>query len=439
MKRLLVMVIALLITIPIAMGIVVAMSYRTTSEDTVPQPEVLVMDSQVRPAAYRWYEPVFGGLMYRDFRKEETGAPQRVGVLNDATLKLVPPDGYQCNVEILGGGQVLWTGNAVEFAAYRFIDNGEYQLRIQCVRTRDKVKGYGSFQYLCSFTVAVQPRIEVSEEWITQGEVVAIRVFNLTRDAIPTASSDLGVVTFVQDAPGTATAYVAVGHERPPGVYNTTVSVGRFSWDVPVRVLDAKFDSQNVEVDSWDAWRLESDDVLASWDGNAAIRPLLDETVPQRYWDGMFVAPVNGEVECGYGILRYPNNSSQALQHNGIDYAGRVGQAVVAPAAGQVVFAGYIDSCGNTIVIEHGGGVKSLLLYMDELTVEMGDMVEAGQSIGTLGQSGNAVTPHLHYEVRIGRYTVDPQLLLDGTSDLYHFPLLEAVDEGGDEGEPEPG
>ncbi len=98
--------------------------------------------------------------------------------------------------------------------------------------------------------------------------------------------------------------------------------------------------------------------------------------------------------------------------HLGIDIPGTLGDEVWASDGGEVVWASYTPSYGNSIRIQHDDGYVTLYAHLDELLVEVGDNVYQGQLIGKMGQTGAAYGVHLHFEVRIGSSTVNPNKYL---------------------------
>ena len=120
-----------------------------------------------------------------------------------------------------------------------------------------------------------------------------------------------------------------------------------------------------------------------------------------------------------YGLFRYTNGSQTAERHAGVDLDAEEGDPVYAAAAGRVVYAGTLIYTGNTVVIEHGCGLKTYYFHMSALGCKQNDMVTAGQQIGAVGSTGYSTGPHLHFEARIGRQSIDPMALLDGSSGIY--------------------
>jgi murein DD-endopeptidase MepM/ murein hydrolase activator NlpD len=92
--------------------------------------------------------------------------------------------------------------------------------------------------------------------------------------------------------------------------------------------------------------------------------------------------------------------------HRGIDYAGAIGDPVVAAAAGKVVFTGDFGEYGSAIVISHESLlVETVYAHLSRINVKVGDCVRNQQLIGAIGNSGMSSSTHLHFEVRAA---VDP-------------------------------
>ncbi len=97
--------------------------------------------------------------------------------------------------------------------------------------------------------------------------------------------------------------------------------------------------------------------------------------------------------------------------HTGLDFAAPVGTPVVAARAGTVSIT-HPDWAGNLVSIDHGDGVSTSYAHLSAVFVKPGQQVLGGQSIGQVGQLGNATGPHLHFEVVILGTPVDPELFL---------------------------
>lgn len=112
----------------------------------------------------------------------------------------------------------------------------------------------------------------------------------------------------------------------------------------------------------------------------------------------------------GYITGRY-GESRTGHYHSGIDIDGYGcdGAAIVAAGSGTVIFSGSNGGYGNYVMIDHGGGYVTLYAHMSGNAVSVGEWVNAGQTVGYMGASGNASGTHLHFEIRVNGSTVDPE------------------------------
>ncbi|NEO86786.1 MAG: M23 family metallopeptidase [Spirulina sp. SIO3F2] len=134
---------------------------------------------------------------------------------------------------------------------------------------------------------------------------------------------------------------------------------------------------------------------------------------PEKYWSGPLKRPSQGGVSTIYGVRRYYNGVfAQNYYHRGVDYAAGTGTPVFAPAAGYI---GLVDResngfrvHGNTVGIDHGQGVLSIMLHLHTINVQEGQFVQAGQRIGTVGSTGASTGPHLHWGLYVHGVAIDP-------------------------------
>jgi murein DD-endopeptidase MepM/ murein hydrolase activator NlpD len=124
--------------------------------------------------------------------------------------------------------------------------------------------------------------------------------------------------------------------------------------------------------------------------------------------------PVDGPVLSGFGRRR-------AGWHAGVDIGAERGTPILAAAAGTVVFSGWAASYGRTVKIEHPDSFLTIYAHNQENLVEVGDVVEAGRVIGSVGRSGRATTTHLHFEIRRHATAYDPLHVLGSREER---PLL---------------
>jgi murein DD-endopeptidase MepM/ murein hydrolase activator NlpD len=117
--------------------------------------------------------------------------------------------------------------------------------------------------------------------------------------------------------------------------------------------------------------------------------------------------PVQAPISSAFGIRKDPF-SHQAQFHKGLDLAAPEGMNVVPALSGTVVSAGYASGYGNTVVIQHAGGLQTRYGHLGTINVKAGDSITSQDVLGTVGSTGRSTGPHLHFEIiRMGR-PVDP-------------------------------
>lgn len=131
-------------------------------------------------------------------------------------------------------------------------------------------------------------------------------------------------------------------------------------------------------------------------------------------WSQQFIRPAGGRISGVFGSQRIYRGEPGSL-HSGLDLAPGAGAPVVAPADGVVVLAGppSFSLEGNLVIIDHGMGLNSAFLHLATEAVKVGDKVRQGQQIGTVGATGRATGPHLHWSVKWQQARIDPQRLVE--------------------------
>ncbi len=118
--------------------------------------------------------------------------------------------------------------------------------------------------------------------------------------------------------------------------------------------------------------------------------------------------PVLGRITSAFGETRYSQSSGGTRPHKGIDIAAPAGTSIAATAEGIVLVAGRESEYGRLVCIDHGHGYTTMYGHLHQIHVKVGDRVQAGQTVGTVGTSGNTTGPHLHYEVRFQGRPINP-------------------------------
>jgi len=125
-----------------------------------------------------------------------------------------------------------------------------------------------------------------------------------------------------------------------------------------------------------------------------------------------FIAPINGPITGVYGSQRVFNGENKR-PHYGLDYAGKTGDPVKAPADGEILlFEPDMFYSGGTMIIDHGHGVTSTFLHLSASKVKTGDFVKQGEIIASVGASGRATGPHLDWRINWFDVRLDPAYVL---------------------------
>jgi murein DD-endopeptidase MepM/ murein hydrolase activator NlpD len=127
---------------------------------------------------------------------------------------------------------------------------------------------------------------------------------------------------------------------------------------------------------------------------------------------GKFVRPVPGEPTSTFGKRRFFNDKPRS-PHPGLDLRAATGTPVKAAGSGVVAIARDLYYSGNTVIIDHGGGLFTIYAHLSEIEVNVGDELAAGVTIGKSGATGRVTGPHLHWGAKIGNRPFDPTALLD--------------------------
>jgi murein DD-endopeptidase MepM/ murein hydrolase activator NlpD len=176
---------------------------------------------------------------------------------------------------------------------------------------------------------------------------------------------------------------------------------------VAVNISDRTFNTQYINLSDDRAGLEGTDYEFNRLDELRALR------TPERYWNGPMAKPSTGYVSSVYGNRRYYNGVfAEDYYHRGVDYAAGDGSPIYAPAAGKIALVGRVadgfELNGNTIGIDHGQGVTSVMIHLSGFEVNEGDRVEQGQLIGYMGSTGFATGPNLHWGLFVNDIAVDP-------------------------------
>jgi biotin carboxyl carrier protein len=197
--------------------------------------------------------------------------------------------------------------------------------------------------------------------------------------------------------PGAASILVEASDKSPARRQNFVIEPTRYA-EQHLKVAPGKVDLSKDDLARYERERVHL----------AAVATTFSDAMPATL---RLQQPTPGPRSSSFGLRRVFNGQARN-PHSGMDIAASTGTPVVAPAAGRVIDTGDYFFNGNTVWLDHGGGLLTMVCHLDSILVKQGDVVAAGDRIATVGATGRVTGPHLHWSVSLNRAMVDPALFL---------------------------
>ena len=256
---------------------------------------------------------------------------------------------------------------------------------------------------LLALLVAALPRTAA-----VPGGVVTLPI-DAPADARPVATLDGARAMVIRDDDRWV-AVVGIPLGTEPGAHQIVVNhsskTHRLDFDVAAKqygVQKLKVAPGQVDLSKRDLARVESE--------KQKIRKALNAFSDRAPATLQLLQPVPGERSSSYGLRRFFNDQPRS-PHTGMDIAAATGTPIAAPAAGSVADVGDYFFNGNTVILDHGSGLVTMYCHLSRIDVQVGQAVNAGETIGAVGATGRVTGPHLHFGVTLNGTMVDPALFL---------------------------
>ena len=414
MKKFLAWLVMVALFVVLVVAGTVGLVYSRVTSASLPADNVAFAGQTLAVNGYSWGVPVLGGVVWRTFQQSVTADVQDLGAIDQASPALTLGEGLDPAGSFVtltaADGTVVFDGPATGLAGLRLPANGAYQGLVTAGRVpsgEKPARPAGFYRYRFRFTLAAEPALTLSSAEITRGEVCAVYLTNvLDAGAQPRVSCELGPV-WMAPVEGGWLGFLPAAYNAEAGSHPLTVTVGDYVLEAAVTVRHRDFAQVNTPADG------STDPAGASTQFREKVWPLYETGSGEILWRGAFAQPVEGEVALDFGVFEYEDGSKQAVRSTGVEWTAAAGAAVVSPAAGRVVLAEELLLTGNTVVIDHGCGVKSYLYRLGSLSVAAGDRVERAQTVGAAGSRD------VKYELKIGNKSIDPWMAIRGQGGLF--------------------
>ena len=247
---------------------------------------------------------------------------------------------------------------------------------------------YGSMMYSFSAKVGAPAEFYLGKTTIQPGEFVAISAKNVASPSKITFSSspDIGFTPVWFTDGEYAHALVPINMDLAAGDYVFSIGYGSVTQDITLTVTERKFLEYNLIVNAGVTNSTRTEETLAAFEKEMLPYAQSTSEAGTRYFDGTFGD--NGSVALGFGRYVTISSNGAVFRHLGVDYIKNKGADVTAVNAGKVIYTGYLDYSGYTVVVEHGYGLKSWYCHLGEVKVAVGDTVEKGSVVGAAGDTG---------------------------------------------------
>lgn len=432
MKRFFLWLFGVILGVALFLAVAVGISWYSVGLSDLPDDSQTMLDGvPLEKNGWCWQVPLVGAMADRVFAESNTLSTQKLGELGSAhpefTLpEWADPDQTDLTLRQQSTGTVVFSGTMTEYADFAYTENGAYTGEMKLWRlphgmektlladaTKKVAKNPGLEQparpagwygYRFSFMLTAAPQVQLSADRIRQGDTVAITVKGLEGEDPPVLQSELGNVSFVRDG-SSWVGYLGAAYNADAKKHQITVSLGDVETQVELTVTERQFGKAEALPQTE-----ESEEAAAEF--RKKIWTLYSKPALPRQWIVAWEKPAAEATEqIGYGMYQM-RDGKQGTKSNSTVYTTTPGTEVVTPNAGTVIFAGPLLLTGNTVVIDHGCGVRSYLYGLAEISVSEGSELALNNTIGFAGDT-------LTWDVKIGKKSIDPAPLLQGEGGLF--------------------
>lgn len=293
-----------------------------------------------------------------------------------------------------------------------FADNTVYDVKVTAkwYKTENR-SNYGEADYLFTANVQSPPVFYVSEHAsLKYGDFVIVSAKNIVDPSLITFSSEPAI-----EAKPVFYEYGGYYHAIVPfslkdesvnkGAldYTFTLTYGDTVRELPVTLEKRSVGKDYQKIEKTTIEELRNETTIAEF--NETVAPYLGAHEEKLYWinDNKIIDPTTRKIRSGFGIDIILEKAGIKYSHEGVNYYVKDGDSVKVCLPGKVVYVGETTLSGRTVIVEHGGGLKSLYAHMSSTNVTVGQEIGKGTVIGIVGSTGFCTGTTLHF----GLYVYD--------------------------------
>ncbi len=207
------------------------------------------------------------------------------------------------------------------------------------------------------------------------------------------------------------TALVGIPLSAEPGAASIRVRSGGSERELPYTIEPKRYTEQHLKV-SPRTVDLSAEDLARHERERTHQQRVIATVSAPPAGELRMREPTSGRRSSSFGLRRFFNGQPRN-PHSGMDIAAPTGTPVLAPLPATVIDTGDYFFNGQTMWLDHGGGLLSMMCHLSRIDVGNGDRLATGERLGAVGATGRVTGPHLHWTVSLNRASVDPALFLD--------------------------
>lgn len=398
-------------------------TYARCLYDTTEFPVMTISSEKVAPVSADWAYQAYGGdfIMLDDL---ETASPtEKIYPMKGAFALSFDVEPDFLTVEITDGGTVVYNDLYANIAnAALEGKNIDVTVNAKWYQSEERAC-YGEAVYKFKAKILLPAVFYMGETSVEPGEFVAITAKNVDDPSAVTFASepDIGYTPKFFSDGSYVRALIPISWDfAGSGVdsIKLTFSYGEVTQEMILDLEPKTFGTSTMDISPAIVYQSRSETTLKAFAD--ATDPLLGETSSTPLWEGAFLEGLDAEklakgksafLKRGFGRTINISATGESYRNDGVDYVALSGEPVLAVNNGTVVYAGYLEYSGYTVIIDHGLGLKSWYYNMSSSNVTVGQAVSKGDTIGNVGSTGFTPSAGLHVRLTVFDVPVCPYSL----------------------------